>query len=123
MPRAPTNYTATMQVRETMLGAVDAEIVKEQASSLGRAGRALEQAIADLAAFDAAEATKRTGRRAPPDRDALIAAARQALWNLVVQREACGFRNSADVLAVYQVPADVSRGVTNPQIVWRRRRR
>lgn len=123
MPRPPTNYTATMQVRETMLGAVDAEILQEQASSLGCAGRALEQAIADLAAFDVGQQPKRTGRNPAPDRKQLIAAARQALWNLVVQREACGFRNSADVLAAYGVPAEVGNGVTTPQIVWRRRPR
>jgi len=111
-----------MEAREASLGALDAEILAEQASSLGRAGRQLEQSLADLRAHDAGTAPKRTGRNQAPSRSELVAAARRALWYLVVQREACGFRNSAEVLTAYRVPDEVSRGVAQPQIIWRRRR-
>lgn len=119
MPRPPTGLSAVANVRERMLGAVDAEIFAEQASSLGRAGRALEQALADLAAFDAGT-LKRRGRN-PPDRPALLATAREAFWFLIVQREACGVRDASDVLSIYKVPGEVSFGVTLPRIGSRRR--
>lgn len=120
MPRPPTTSTTVLEARERMLGAVDAEILAEQASSLGRAGRRLERAIADLAAFDAGKAPKRRGRNRAPDRPGLVAEAKDALWHLVVQREACGMHSSADVLTIYQVPAEVSRNVTLPQLGRRR---
>jgi len=109
----------TLTAREAALGALESEIVAEQASALARAGRRLESALADLARFDAGASPEQSP---PPDRPALLAAARKALWYLVVQREACGFRNSADVLSAYAVPAEVSRGVTHAPVRWRRRR-
>ena len=46
----------------------------------------------------------------PPDpeaRAALVASAAQALWQFVVQREACGLRDSGTVMRMYGVPAEV----------------
>jgi uncharacterized protein DUF6665 len=36
-----------------------------------------------------------------------VAAAAQALWEFVVQREACGLRDSRMVMRMYAVPAEV----------------
>jgi hypothetical protein len=86
-------------------GVLDYEIAQETASALGRQGRALETALAALAAFDAAaDPPVSPDRRARAD---LVATAAQALWELVVQREACGLRDAAAVLRMYRVPAEV----------------
>lgn len=113
---APSKSLATIAAREAALGAVDAEIIEEQASSLGRAGRRLEKAIAELKAADGASAVSEANRAA------LLAEAREALWFLVVQREAMGIRGASEVLAVYEVPAEVSRGISLPGLNrrWRR---
>jgi hypothetical protein len=85
---------------------LDYEIVQEQASALGRLGRALEAALAALRDFDAtipapsAPADRRT-------RNALVADAAYALWLFVVQRESCGLRDSRTVMRDYQVPSEV----------------
>jgi len=94
------------------------EILQEQASSLGRLGRALEAALADLLAVDAAhpdgavpdadgasESEVPSGRREA--RQALVSAAGNALWMFVVQREACGLRDSRSVMRDYKVPVEV----------------
>ncbi|MCW5697579.1 MAG: hypothetical protein KIS96_12710 [Bauldia sp.] len=100
-------------VREAGLAALEAEILAERAASLARAGERLERAVAALgaAAGDA------------PERAALRDAAREALWALIVQREACGFRDSDGVIAAYGVPAEVSALVLPPPLRrWRPRR-
>jgi hypothetical protein len=89
------------------------EILQEQASSLGRLGRGLEAALAELQAFDAArsglegtaESALASGHRRV--RQALLSAAGNALWMFVVQREACGLRDSRSVMRDYKVPAEV----------------
>jgi Family of unknown function (DUF6665) len=121
MSLRPPSSPSSALAREA-LGALESEIVAEQASALARAGRRLEKALAELAGFDAGTPPQRNGPNAPRERPALLAEARQALWYLVVQRDACGFRNSAEVLSAYAVPAEVSRGVTHAPIHWRRRR-
>jgi hypothetical protein len=40
-------------------------------------------------------------------RAALVASAAQALWQFVVQREACGLRDSGTMMRMYGVPAEV----------------
>jgi len=89
--------------------ALDYEIAHEKASALGRLGRRLEAALAELSAFDAQAAEEasiapaiRRERRA-----ALVAAAGEALWNFIVQREACALRDSTWVMRDYGVPAEV----------------
>ena len=85
---------------------LDYEIIQEQAAALGRMGRALEKALRVLREFDAGHAQLRspeeTRRRA-----ALVAEAGHALWMFVVQREACGLRDSRTVMRDYGVPAEV----------------
>lgn len=94
---------------ENPAAALDYEIAREKASALGRLGRRLEAALAALAAFDAQTDEERS---APPpvrreQRDALVAAAGDVLWNFIVQREACGLRDSNRAMRDYGVPAEV----------------
>jgi hypothetical protein len=85
------------------------EIVQEQAVALGRLGRGLELALAELQAFDAAHPRRdaASGPGATPDRRALVSAAGHALWMFVVQREACGLRETRSLMRDYKVPAEV----------------
>jgi hypothetical protein len=88
------------------LAALDHEIAQEKALALGRIGRALEEALARLRAFDAAHprpdaAAARAARRA------LVREAGHALWMLVAQREACGLRDSRALMRDYHVPGEV----------------
>lgn len=98
MPRAPRF--------DTPANLLDYEIVQEQASALGRLGRSLEEALAALRAFDDAQmpSTPPAQRR---ERAALVAEAGDALWLFVVQREACGLRDSGAMMREYRVPAEV----------------
>src|SRR6267142_5758769 len=85
--------------------ALDYELAQEKASALGRLGRALEAALQALAQFDAAHPS-----RGPAERDtrsSLVAAAGHVLWQFIVQREACGLRDSGMVMRMYKVPAEV----------------
>jgi hypothetical protein len=90
------------------LSILEDELAQERAASLGRLGRALEQALANLASFDG---THPPGAEISTDvrdaRRALAAHAGHALWMFVVQREACGLRDLRQVLRDYRVPADV----------------
>jgi hypothetical protein len=81
--------------------ALDYELAREKASALGRMGRRLEAALAALAAFDA------RADEDPLRRDALVAEAGAALWNFIVQREACGLRDSTRAMRDYGVPGEV----------------
>src|SRR5436190_13461011 len=88
---------------EDASSALEYEIAREKASSLGRLGRQLEAALAALQAFDATHArASRSG-----EREALLAEAGTLLWHFIVQREACGLRDSARVMQDYAAPQDV----------------
>jgi hypothetical protein len=71
------------------------EILEEQAASLGRAGRKLEQALAALKAHEG------------EDRAAALKAAADAAWAFLVQREALGLRDRAAIVAQYGIPSEV----------------
>ena len=90
------------RLHRTPLDILDYEIVQEQAAALGRMGRALEAALAKLREFDAAH--PRAGARR-----ALVVEAGHALWMFVVQREACGLRDSRLLMRDYNVPVEVQR--------------
>jgi hypothetical protein len=77
------------------------EIAQERASALGRLGRRLEAALAALAACP------RTAKSDRKIRDALVEQAGYALWLFVVQREACGLNDSAQMMQNYGVPNEV----------------
>jgi hypothetical protein len=88
--------------------ALDYEIAREKASALGRIGRRLEAALAALAAFDAgADADPAPPALRRERRDALVAEAGHVLWCFIVQREACGLRDSARAMRDYGVPGEV----------------
>jgi hypothetical protein len=100
------------------------EIIQEQASALGRLGRALEAALQMLRDFDATHAALASD----PDkhhRAVLVAEAGYALWLFVVQREACGLRDSRAIMRDYAVPAEVQvrMGLPPPQLQGKRRGR
>ncbi len=87
---------------------LDLELLHEKASSLGRLGRALEAALRALAEFDACH--PRSDPMSPRDRQArsdLVADTAHALWNLTVQREACGIRHTQSMIEDYRVPGEV----------------
>jgi hypothetical protein len=106
---------------------LDYEIVQEQATALGRLGRALESALAALADYDRRQAERPQAERQqaerqqaerPTDdaapirplgakRERLIRNASYALWCFIVQREACGLRDQRSVIRQYSVPAEV----------------
>lgn len=81
--------------------ALDYEIAHEQASALGRLGRAFEAALGALSEYDSTH-TERGAARAR-----LVQEAGEALWCFMVQREACGLRDQRSVLRDYRVPAEV----------------
>lgn len=72
-------------------------------------GRALERALARLRDFDAAHGSSETPAAMQSARRKLVLEAGQALWMLVVQREATGLRDSRHIMRTYNVPADVQR--------------
>ena len=93
--------TSLARLSEKNLASVQAEIAREKAASLGRVGTRLEEALGALEAYDA------DGGAEPAARAVLVAAAAQALWYYVVQREACGMRDVGIVLREFRVPREV----------------
>ena len=91
--------------------ALDYEIAQERASALGRAGRALETALAALGEYD------RNGQDAAEMRRTLVADAGDALWRFVIQRECCGLRDARAVMRDYRVPQEVQNrmGIVRPR--------
>ena len=103
----------------TPLDVLEYELVQEQAAALVRMGRALEAALAKLREFDAG------GREPDPQaRHTLVKEAGKALWMFVVQREACGLRDSRMVARDYNVPGEVllCSGCPEPVTLQRQRR-
>jgi uncharacterized protein DUF6665 len=99
-------YDLAMTLRPAPAGssrvvALDYEIAQEQASALGRTGRALEAALAALGAYDGNPAARDVARAT------LVQDASDALWCFIVQRECCGLRDPRPVLRDYRVPAEV----------------
>jgi hypothetical protein len=87
--------------------ALDYEIAQEQASALGRLGRALEAALAALVEYDRLHGEDCSRREPTAKRAQLVQDAGEALWCFMVQREACGLRDPRPVLGDYRVPAEV----------------
>lgn len=85
---------------ERNLESVQAEIAREKAAALSRAFTGLRDALAALERFDAAPGD-------PAGRAPRVAAAAEALWRYVVQREACGLRDVDTVLRELRVPREV----------------
>ena len=91
---------------------LDRELAQEKASALGRLGRALEASLEAIATLDARHARENTqSAELQQLRSALVDQASVALWHFVVQREACGLRDSHRVLRDYRVPPEVAARV------------
>jgi len=84
------------------------EFAQEKASALGRLGRALEAALAALAEFDRDHDGGEPQAMRRERRAALTSHASVALWEFVVQREACGLRDLRQLLRDYRVPPEVA---------------
>jgi hypothetical protein len=89
----------------TPADALGYEIVQEQAAALGRLGRGLERALQALRDCEAVSTAAES--MSAENRSRLVADAAQALWMYIVQREACGLRDSRAVMRDYRVPAEV----------------
>lgn len=87
---------------QPIVNALEIEIFEEKAATLARLTRAFESA---LAAWRDIELEAETGEASDGRRARLFDAAADALWHFVVQREACGLRNTEAVLREYKVPA------------------
>jgi len=86
---------------------IDVGIRGDTAAALGQAGRKLAAAIAALRAADAV----------PDARASLLHAAATALWSFIVQREAVGVTDHAEVARIYGVTPELWRrmGVSNSE--------
>ncbi len=75
---------------------VEAEIRGEMAAALGDGARRVEAALAAL-------------REAEPGdrREQLVAAAAEAVWGFLIQRELRGLRDKEQVIAHYRIPREV----------------
>jgi hypothetical protein len=76
---------------------LEVEIAAEKAASLGRAGRALEKALARIGASSD-----------PAEREGRVQDAADALYAFLVQRELCGLLNHLSVLAEFGIPREVT---------------
>lgn len=94
---------ALSRISERNVDSVQAEIAQEKAAALGRVATRLEEALARLREFDAAPDAAGDAAQ----RGRLVAAAGEALWYCVVQREACGLRDVEATLREYRVPREV----------------
>ena len=90
-----------LDLRLSGYATLECEIAQEKAAALGRLGRRLEGALAALAACP------RTASSDRKTRDSLVEQAGYALWLFVVQREACGLNDSAQIMRNYGVPQEV----------------
>jgi len=93
--RMPQSLTRRLGV-EPGDAALRCELLEEQAGSLGRAGRKVEAALAELAAHPGGEG-----------RAAVLKATADAVWGFLVQREIIGLRDRAAVIEQYDIPREV----------------
>ena len=90
---------ATLPRRESGASALQHQLMAEGAASLGRLGRAVEAALAELSALEPASDADR--------REALLYACADAVWRYFVQREVCGLVNHDRVVETYAIPPEV----------------
>src|SRR5688500_8846967 len=80
------------------------EVAEEKASGLGRAGRRLEHALDRFRNYE--QASARSELRADAKRERLLWDLVERVESFVIQREACGLRDSRHVLKLYEVPRE-----------------
>jgi hypothetical protein len=85
------------------LAAVEQEILREAAASLGRQGARVERALATLRELELAFAEAPSEALAERHEAERVEAER-ALWHLRIQREALGMRNHRELERRYPVP-------------------
>ena len=91
---------------------IEAELWAERASTLSRVTEQFEATLERYKVFASTwqqldEAARTPEQRAQHSR--LESAAAQALWHLVIQREALGLRSHADLMQIYAVPPNIRR--------------
>lgn len=94
--RLPQNLSTQLR-RDTGEQGLQHELNAEIAASLGRAGRAMEEALKRLNAM----------QNSDPDRDALVSHAAHLAWAFFVQRDVIGLRDQQQVIAHYAIPGEV----------------
>ena len=105
--RRPVPYSASTPFNKPV-DALDYEIAQEKASALGRLGRTLEKSLHALDTFDASRNQgSAIAKEAGDRRHKLTTDAAHALWQFIVQREACGLRDSRQIMRDYRVPVEV----------------
>ncbi len=107
--RPPVRYRDALSAIEERSDALGYEIAAEKASSLGRAGKAVGEALDALRAFDAKNgedpSTLNEDERA--ERSILLRRAARATHAYFIQRELCGLRRHHDAIAQYRIPGSV----------------
>ncbi len=81
---------------------VQAEIAQEKAAALSRIAARLHEALNHLEEFESLPQPCDQAQRTH-----LVAAAGEALWYYIIQREACGLRDVESVLREFRVPREV----------------
>jgi hypothetical protein len=97
---------------EGFVDVIKHEVAEEKAGALGRAGRRLEQAL------DLFRDYERSGEpHAPGKRERLLWELAERVHALIVQREACGLRDSRQVLKHFAIPREALArvGARRPQ--------
>jgi hypothetical protein len=97
---------------ERFVDAIQLEVAEERAGALGRAGRRLEHALHDLRNYETSSAAY-----APAKRERLLWELAERVQAFVVQREACGLRDSRHVLKHFDIPREALArvGARRPQ--------
>ena len=89
---------------------IEAEFAGEAAASLGLAGRRLRKALDALHKHDA-DVSAGGKRASSKRRGELVAAAGEAFWGYVVQRELLGLMDADYIAQEYGVPPEVKRAM------------
>jgi len=89
---------------------IEAQFAGEAAASLGLAGRRLRKSLDALHKYDAdvSAGGKRAGAKSRAD---LVAAAGEAFWGYVVQRELLGLMDADYIAKEYGVPPEVKQSM------------
>ena len=93
--KAPQNAFSRVQAAEAK-SSLEAEVAAEKAAALGRAGRALEEAMAALEALDP-----------ETDRETLLLIAAERTQAYFMQRELNGLRDQYEIIREYDIPREV----------------
>jgi hypothetical protein len=88
---------------ERFVDVLQHELAEERAGALGRAGRRLEHALDRYRGYESAGGAY----RADAKRERLLWDLAERVEAFVVQREACGLRDSRHVLKHFDIPREV----------------